>query len=133
MAGAARAQVQLVFAQSGTAINGYDPVAYFTQGAPVRGKARHALIWKGAEWRFASAENMAAFEANPRAYAPQYGGYCAYSMAQGQIASTEPDAWKIHQGKLYLIHNREFKDIWEQDIPGYISLADAQWPQILSR
>ncbi len=127
----ARAQSPMVFSNDGAAINGYDPVAYFTEGKPVMGKPENSLVWKGAAWRFASAENMAAFEANPRAYAPQYGGYCAYSMALGQTETTEPDAWRIHEGKLYLIHNRRVRSIWAQDVPGNIIRANAQWPAVL--
>lgn len=69
-----------VFAVDGVAIRGTDPVAYFDQMMPVAGKADHALMWNGAQWLFASAENMAKFVANPEAFAPQYGGYCAYAM-----------------------------------------------------
>ncbi len=130
---AAYAKTPMVFSNRGAAINGYDPVAYFTEGKPVMGRPGNSLVWKRAAWRFASAGNMAAFEANPRAYAPQYGGYCAYSMSLGQTATTEPDAWRIYEGKLYLIHNRRVRSIWAQDVAGNILRADAQWPAVLRR
>lgn len=66
-----------IYAEGGIAIDGSDAVAYFTEGKPVVGSDAHTVNWKGATWRFSSAENAALFEANPEAYAPQYGGYCA--------------------------------------------------------
>lgn len=78
---------------SDQAVSGYDSVAYFSEGKPIKGKASFAFEWKGAEWRFSTAENLAKFKANPEAYAPQYGGYCAWGMAQGYTASADPDAW----------------------------------------
>jgi len=110
------------------AIGGYDPVAYFSQSAPVKGDPAHSTTWKGVEWRFASAENKAAFEAEPEAYAPQYGGFCAYAASKNAIAPTSPDAWTVHDGKLYLNYSTDVRSIWRQDIPGNIAKADANWP-----
>lgn len=121
-----------VFAVDGVAIRGTDPVTYFDQMMPVAGKADHALMWNGAQWLFASAENMAKFEANPEAFAPQYGGYCAYAMSKGAIATSDPEAWTIHDGKLYLNYSVNAHKIWSQDIPGNIALADANWPSALA-
>lgn len=120
-----------VFNTGGTAINGYDPVAYFTEGKPVKGSMKHALKWEGAMWVFATMQNEEAFMANPRAYAPQYGGYCAYAMSKGAIATTEPDAWTIHDNKLYLNYNTNVRSIWREDIPSNVVLADGHWPGIL--
>jgi YHS domain len=89
--------------------------------------------YKGATWRFASAENRAAFEADPAKYAPQYGGYCAYAVSQGNTAKAEPDAWTIHDGKLYLNYDKNVQARWEKDIPGYVAAADANWPGILGK
>ena len=69
----------------GVAIKGYDPVAYFTKGAPVRGSKTHSLKHAGVEWRFSSAENKTAFAANPAKYMPAYGGYCAYGVSRGYL------------------------------------------------
>lgn len=91
-----------VYSDSGIAIRGADPVAFFAVGEPVFGNAENALMWNGTTWHFASAENIELFMANPEAYAPQYGGYCAFAMASGYIASSVPDAWTIHEDKLYL-------------------------------
>ncbi|MGX9354904.1 YHS domain-containing (seleno)protein [Roseobacteraceae bacterium S113] len=120
-----------IYNEGGVAIDGSDAVAYFTQGRPVEGSADHTLMWKGVEWRFANAQNRAAFEADPMAYAPQYGGYCAWAAAEGYVASTRPDAWTIHDGKLYLNFNRRIRRRWERDIPGNVARGDANWPGIL--
>lgn len=115
----------------GGAIGGYDPVAYFTQETATKGKNAHSLEYKEATWYFDSAENKAAFEQNPEKYAPQYGGYCAYAVSQGNLVSTDPEMWSIVDNKLYLNYSKEVKEIWEKDIPGYILKADAEWPEIL--
>lgn len=121
-----------VFAVDGIAIRGADPVAYFTQGRYVAGDAAFAVQWKGAEWRFSSADHMAAFEGNPEKYAPQYGGYCAYAASKGAIATTVPDAWTIYEGKLYLNYSDYVRGVWSQDMAGNIALADGFWPAILN-
>lgn len=118
---------------SSLAVSGYDPVAYFTDGKPVEGSSAFEYEWKGAAWRFASAENLAAFEADPEIYAPQYGGYCAWAVSQGYTASADPDVWRIVDGKLYLNYSRAVQQKWERDIPGNISKADANWPKVLDK
>jgi hypothetical protein len=115
----------------GVAVGGYDPVAYFTEGKPVKGSQDFTLQHEGATWRFSSAANRAAFEADAAKYAPQYGGYCAYAVAKGSTAKAEPDAWTIHDGKLYLNFDKSVRAIWEKDIPGYVKKADANWPGVL--
>ena len=114
----------------GTAIEGYDTVAYFTEGRPVKGSRQHTFEWQGATWRFASAEHRDLFAADPHSYAPQYGGYCAYAVANGGTAGIDPDAWSIVDGKLYLNVSKSVQGIWEQDIPGYIARANLNWPSI---
>lgn len=115
----------------GTAIDGTDPVAYFTEGRPVEGKSSIAHEWNGAKWRFSSEENRATFIANPEKYAPQYGGYCSWAVSQGYTASTDPEAWKIVDGKLYLNYSKSVQRRWEQNIPGNISAGDKNWPKVL--
>lgn len=119
-----------VYQSWGVAIDGTDPVAYFTEGRPVEGSSDYEVEWHGATWRFASPENKAAFEAAPEKYAPQYGGYCAWAVAQGYTASTDPDAWKIVDGKLYLNYSANIQKRWEGDIPGFITSADGYWPKL---
>ncbi len=113
------------------AVSGYDPVAYFAQGKPVEGRSVLEYEWNDATWRFSSAENLAAFKASPEAYAPQYGGYCAWAVSQGYTAKSDPDAWRIVDGKLYLNYSKDIQKRWAQDIPGNIAKADANWPKVL--
>lgn len=115
----------------GVAINGYDPVAYFEEGAPVEGSSDFEHEWNGAAWRFANAENRDRFAADPEAYAPQYGGYCAWAVSQGYTASTDPAAWKIVDGKLYLNYSADVQKRWQSDEAGNIAKADANWPRVL--
>lgn len=129
--GSARAQTAPIFAEGGIAINGTDAVAYFTEGRPVLGSADHAVDWNGATWRFATAENAARFAAAPEDFAPQFGGYCAWAVAQGYTASTDPDAWTIHDGRLYLNFNRRIRRRWERDVDGNIARGVANWPAVL--
>lgn len=119
-----------VFADRGLAIRGYDPVAYFLDGRPVRGQAAFVHAWGGTTWRFASAANRDRFAADPSAFAPQYGGFCAFAVSEGYDAPIDPNAWKIVDGKLYLNYDRGVQRRWEADIPGRIAKADANWPAL---
>lgn len=128
-ANAARAEV--VFTDGdGLAIRGIDPVAYFTQGKPVKGAAEFTASYKDSTWRFASAGNRDKFLASPETFAPQYGGFCAYAAAKNSKAPIDPDAWTIVDGKLYLNYSKRIRRRWRKDIPGYILAADANWPTL---
>ncbi|MYG52779.1 MAG: YHS domain-containing protein [Rhodospirillaceae bacterium] len=120
-----------IFAPGGKAIRGYDPVAYFTEGKPVAGKAEFTHKWKGATWYFSSAANRDRFRSDPERWAPQYGGYCAYGVAQGYAVKIEVDQWSVVDGKLYLNYDRSVQRTWKRDIPGYIRKADGNWPGVL--
>lgn len=114
------------------AVDGYDVVAYFTDGKPVKGAAEHRLEWNGAVWRFASAEHRAMFEREPEKYAPAYGGYCAWAVANGYTADTDPEAWAIVDGRLYLNYDKKVQAKWRADVPGHIAKGDANWPRLLA-
>ncbi len=116
---------------TGVAINGYDPVAYFTQSKPVKGTKDYSVSWNDATWYFSSAENKLKFEGNPDKFAPQYGGYCAYAVSYGSTASTVPEAWTIVDGKLYLNNSLGVRKRWSTDKKGYISKADKNWPKVV--
>ncbi|MCY3879921.1 MAG: YHS domain protein [Rhodobacteraceae bacterium] len=120
-----------VFTRWGNAIRGYDPVAYFTESRPVKGSGEFEAEWNGSTWRFASAANRDLFLTAPEAYAPQYGGYCAWAVANGYTASTAPEAWSIYDGKLYLNFSLGVRDQWSQDIPGNVARGDTNWPAVL--
>ena len=117
----------------GVAVAGYDPVAYFTDGKPVKGSKDLITEYEGAAWRFASAANRDAFQADPAKYAPQYGGYCAWAVSQGYTANGDPQAWTIHDGKLYLNYNKKVRATWAKDIPGNVKKGDANWPAVLEK
>lgn len=119
------------FQINGLAIRGYDPVGYFTDGAPVMGLAEHSLMYKGAMWQFASAANMATFEGDPEKYGAKFGGYCAYAASKGYLAPTVPEAWTVYEDRLYLNFNLRARELWQQDIPGNIALGESNWPAIL--
>ena len=121
-----------VYQDGDFAIRGTDPVAYFTEGRPVPGIPEHMVDWNGAKWLFSNAENKAKFESAPQDYAPQYGGYCAYAVAKGSTAPTDPKAWTIRDGKLYLNLNRPIRALWLTNASGFIESADANWPNVLN-
>lgn len=112
---------------SSTALQGYDPVAYFKTGAPAKGSKDITTEYKGATFQFTSAEHRDLFVADPESYAPQYGGYCAWAMADGNHAKGDARYWKIVDGNLYLNYNSDTQGKWDADIPGFISKADAEW------
>lgn len=118
---------------SKTAIEGYDTVAYFNENKPVAGKDEFTTVYQGVTWKFANAANLAKFKANPAAFAPQYGGYCAWAVAHGYTASGDPKQWRIVNGKLYLNYNADIQSKWVKDIPGYIKSGDSNWPTVLNK
>ena len=115
---------------TGLALQGYDPVAYFTENAPTPGDWTITATYNDATYRFASEENKALFEANPAAYAPQYGGYCAFGTAMGFKFDGDPNVWKIVEDKLYLNISKDVQTRWEGDVPGFVDKADDNWPDI---
>ncbi|HWA63959.1 MAG TPA: YHS domain-containing (seleno)protein [Caulobacteraceae bacterium] len=115
---------------SHVALGGYDAVSYF-DGKPVKGAPAFRTEWKGAEFRFASAEHLTKFRANPAAYAPQYGGYCAWAVAEGHLASGDPLAWRVVNGRLYLNYNAAVQRQWAKDVPANIARGDRNWPRVL--
>lgn len=112
----------------GNAINGYDPVSYFSDDGPLEGKKDLTHDWQGATWRFASEENRQAFASNPDKFAPQYGGYCAWAVSQGYTASTDPLAWNITDGRLYLNYNQSVQTTWLVEKEDNIEKGNANWP-----
>ncbi len=129
---AAKPQIYTGFLSS-YAVGGYDPVAYFSERRPVEGSSKFEINYKGATWRFASRQNLERFRADPEAYAPQYGGYCAWAVSQGYTAKGDPKYWRIVGGKLYLNYDASVQRRWERDVPGFIRRADGSWPKVLEQ
>lgn len=115
-----------------TAIKGYDAVAYFTEGKPVKGSKTFTHPWREATWRFSSAENRDRFAADPEKYAPQYGGWCAYAMAEGSKVKIDPKAWDIVENKLYLNYSLAIQKKWQAEREQRIRNADSHWMKIVS-
>lgn len=119
--------------RSDLAIRGYDPVAYFTDAKPVKGSDRFVHEWMGAKWQFASQDHLDRFKAEPAKYAPQYGGYCAYGIAVGNVVKIEPEQWSIIDGRLYLNYDAGVSAKWKQDPAGYIRKADAAFDALIRK
>lgn len=119
------------YKESGIAIRGFDTVAYFTVGKPVKGNENYSVEWSDATWLFSSQEHADLFKNDPKAYAPQYGGYCAYGVAQDALVKIEGDQWKIENNKLYLNYDERFQNKWLKNISGYIKTADEKFSSLL--
>ncbi len=120
---------------SSLAINGFDPVAYFTQVKAVKGNASNALVYEGVTYHFSSAQNKETFRASPTRYEPQYGGWCAYAMGKnGEKVEVDPETFKILDGKLYLFYNMYFNNTlksWNKDENSLRSKADINWQKMI--
>ena len=114
-------------AASDIAIKGYDPVAYFVAGKAMKGSESFTYRWRNLTWYFRSGENRDLFAAEPEKFAPQYDGYCAWAMTEKRKAITDPEVWKIVDGRLYLNCSQAAYEKWSRDIPGNIKKADANW------
>jgi hypothetical protein len=113
------------------AIDGYDAVSYFSAGRPMRGDARYVHDWNGATWRFVSAENRDAFAADPERYAPQFGGYCAWAVGHGYTAKSDPEAWHVADGRLYLNFDAAVRDDWLAERERWITEGRTHWPAVI--
>jgi YHS domain-containing protein len=113
------------------AIKGYDTVAYFKDGKALKGNESFTFQWHNMTWYFSTKENRDLFAASPEKYAPQYDGYCAWAMTEARKAITDPEVWKIVDGKLYLQCSTAAYEKWSKDIPGNIKKADANWLKFL--
>ncbi len=116
-----------------TAINGYDTVAYFTQMKPVKGSDSFVFEWKDAKWRFSNQGNLDLFRGNPGKYAPQYGGYCAYGVANGNLVKVDPEQFTVQDGKLYLNYDADIQQEWKKDVQGFNRLADSKFPALIAK
>ena len=112
------------------ALHGYDPVAYFTEGRPVRGSDSLAHVHEGAAYRFSSQAHLNSFKKHPERYVPQYGGFCAFGVSVGKKFDGDPRLWKIDGGRLYLNLNEEIYETFLEDVDGNVRKADKNWTEI---
>lgn len=117
--------------ESGLALQGYDPVAYFTHGKPVRGKADIVSSYNGGRYQFASVEHKAMFEATPAKYEPQFGGYCGYAVANNDLAPIDPNAFTIINDRLVLQKAKWVLRLWNFSPQKNLKSADANWPGLV--
>lgn len=127
VAKAAEAPEHVNIGSDGYSIDRYDPVAYFTEARPVRGKPEFSAEYHGAKYSFSSKSNQELFLANPDKYVPQYGGYCAYGVVHGGKSDVDPEVWEIVDGKLYLMISGGTKSVWQKKKRAYIQKADKAW------
>ena len=114
------------------AINGYDAVAYHTVGAPTKGSADFKYEHDGVVWKFASAANMEAFQADPAGFVPAYGGWCTVGTSKGKKLPTRPELFDIVDGQLYLNSSEGAHQAYLEDKSGTIAAADTNWVDIES-
>jgi len=119
--------------RNGVAIQGYDPVAYFAENRPVKGDSHFQATYEGAKYYFSSEANKKTFESNPKKYAPQFGGFCAYAASKGYTAKIEPDAFQILNGRLLLQYDTDVRDLFNKDPQGNLKKADQNWPSIVEK
>lgn len=119
--------------KGGFAIQGYDAIAYFTDGRPVAGDPRFAARHDGATYLFATAEHRDLFRTDPTKYAPAYGGYCGYAASINRLSPISPEYWQIADGRLILQHNQKAFELWNKDVGGNARKADANWPGLVER
>lgn len=117
-------------AANGAAIQGYDVVAYHTQQKAVKGSRAFTHVWRGVAWHFATADHRDRFAASPDAFAPQFGGFCAYGVSRGYAVDIDPEAFAIVDGRLYLNYSKRVQQTWNRDRTGYIEKARQNWPKI---
>ena len=118
---------------NGVAAGGYDVVAYQIDNAAKPGDAAIAAEFEGITYRFANEANRTVFTAEPAKYIPAYGGYCAYAVAKGYTASTDPEAFSVVGGRLYLNYSKSVQSKWQQDTAGNLASANGNWPKVLDK
>ncbi len=116
--------------RSGLALKGYDPVAYFTEAKAIPGKPEIQHTHANVKYNFASTQNRDLFQKDPNTYLPQYGGYCAWAVSHNYTASTDPEAWKIVNGKLYLNYSKDVQRKWMAEEAALIQAGDSNWPKL---
>jgi YHS domain-containing protein len=119
--------------KSGVAIQGYDPVAFFTDGKPVKGKPEFLARHNGALYYFASKEHRDTFKADPAKYEPVFGGYCAFGVSKNKLVEVDVNAFQIVDGRLLLQYSKGVRDTFNKDAKGNLAKANANWPGLVEK
>ena len=119
--------------KAGVAIQGYDPVAFFTDNKPVKGKPELVVRHNGASYYFASREHREQFKADPAKYEPVFGGYCAYGVSRNKLVEIDVNAFQIVDGRLLLQYSKGVRDDFNKDAKGNLSKAEVNWPGLLEK
>jgi len=114
----------------GVALDGYDPVSYFTDMKPEMGMSDISYKWDGATWQFTSKDHMKMFKDNPSKYAPQFGGYCAYALSLNKLVPADPAYWTMKNGMLYVNANADAQKLFRKDETGNIEKAEKNWKSL---
>jgi hypothetical protein len=131
LAWAATTERIVVDRHTGLAIDGYDPVAFYTDGKPVSGSPDFEFRYGGAVWRFRNVGNREAFAARPDVYMPKFGGYDPVGVAQGVAVAGNPDVWSISNGRLFLFYDHARLAVFAADTERIASAAEHRWPEVL--
>lgn len=115
---------------SKTALKGYDVVSYFETQTAQKGKKEFSFKYQDVNWLFSSQKNLETFKTNPAKFMPEYGGWCAYAMADGQKVGVDPKSFDFKNGKLYLNYNKKIQSKWRKKQDVYIPKADKFWQKI---
>ena len=113
--------------RNGLAVQGYDPVAFFTESKPVKGKMEFKSVHEGATYYFASAEDKALFDKEPAKYEPAFGGFCAYGVSRNKLVEIDPEAFRVVDGRLLLQYSKGVRNDFNKDTQGNLSKAKANW------
>jgi len=116
--------------KNGLALQGYDPVAYFTDSKPAKGSPDFTASYKGATYQFVSGEHREMFNQVPAKYEPQFGGFCGFAASMNKLAPIEPENFQVLHDRLILLHNKKSSDMWSKDPEGNLKKADANWPTL---
>ena len=112
------------------ALQGADPVAYFTDGKYLKGNSSFQITYDGVTWQFTNSEHLELFKLNPQQFIPQYHGYSAYDMAQGKMTASLPNLWCIYQRKLYLNRSAKTHQAWLRNKGSFITGGDLNWKRM---
>ena len=131
--GFAQTKTLLNLDKTGVAIQGYDPVAFFTENKPVKGKPEFPARHNGALYYFASKAHRELFQSDPAKYEPVFGGYCAYGVSKGKLVEIDVEAFQIVNGRLLLQYSKGVRDDFNKDTKGNLAKAEANWPGLVEK